>query len=185
LGAPNLTAGCATANFTVDVKNTSDTTGCPPGGCDETLSLTGLSDLYFGSITSVQGSVLGTTCGVAKGSPGLGTLSALTGGGTLSASLPPGGPDYQCTFNAQFCGAISQTPLEEFGSGKCTSGTCTQGKTGSCTVDSDCDLFCSGITHQNTITATLVDDEGNVITPTGNNTLTVNVCLNPFPQASH
>jgi hypothetical protein len=82
----------------VDVKNTS--------GFDENLTLSALNDSAFGNITQVQGSVLGTTCGVATGSPGLGTLSGSSGAGTLPASLPVGGSDYQCQFDAQFCSAL-------------------------------------------------------------------------------
>lgn len=226
LGSPQLTAGCATANFTVDVKNTSNQTAtvagtCTSGTCttgvvgkscsvnadctatvtlDETESLTGLSDSAFGNITSVQGSVNSTTCGVATGSGGP---------GTLPASLSPGA-DYSCGFNASFCGTL-QT-VEEFttgacdtstgacsaghlnfcaidadcgAGGTCTGGACTAGKLTSCSVNSDCDLTCTGLTHKNTVTATISGDEaGDVVTPTGNNTLTVNVCLNPFTQAS-
>src|SRR5205823_5782874 len=57
-------SACVTVRYGVDVHNTS--------GADETLSLSGLNDDSFGSITSVHDSVFGTTCGVASG---LGTFA--------------------------------------------------------------------------------------------------------------
>jgi hypothetical protein len=99
-GVVSTTAACATVRYSVDVANTSAT------GTDETLSLTGLSDSAFGGITSVHDSVLGTTCGVATSSSGLGTLSGSSGAGVLPASLPVVGSDYTCQFDAQFCSAL-------------------------------------------------------------------------------
>jgi hypothetical protein len=96
-GLNSTTNVCATIRYSVDVKNTS--------GVDETVTLSALNDTAadFGSITSVHGNILGTTCGVASGSPGLGTLSGSTGGGTLSTTLSPGS-EYQCLFDGQVCG---------------------------------------------------------------------------------
>jgi hypothetical protein len=134
---------CATARYKVEVDNTS------AANTDESESLTGLTDLNFGSITTVHGSgdgaVLGTTCGVASGSPGLGTLSTVgSGPGTLAATIPPQG-SYICEFDGQFCGALN----------------------------SGC------LTHQNTVSATVIDDnsEGNPVTGTTSSTLTVNSCF--------
>jgi hypothetical protein len=100
-GVAATTAACATVRYTVDVKNTST------AGTDETLSLSALNDTAadFGNITSVHDNVLGTTCGVDSSKPGLGTLSASTGGGVLSATVAPGG-DYTCKFDAKFCSAL-------------------------------------------------------------------------------
>jgi hypothetical protein len=94
----------------VDVHNTS--------GVDEVLTLTGLTDTAFGNITQctnancASGSgangtatILGTTCGVASSSPGLGTLSGATGGGVLPATIAVDG-HYTCQFDAQFCSAV-------------------------------------------------------------------------------
>lgn len=97
-GVVGTTAACATVRYSVDVKNTSK--------ADENLTLTALSDTPYGDVTHVQGSVLGTTCGVATGTAGLGTLSASTGAGALPASLLVGGSDYTCQFDAQFCSAL-------------------------------------------------------------------------------
>jgi hypothetical protein len=89
-------AACATVRYSVDVKNTS------ASGTDEGESLSALNDSAYGSITSVQGSVLGTTCGVASG---VGTLSGSAGAGVLPASIAVGG-DYTCQFDGQFCSAL-------------------------------------------------------------------------------
>lgn len=162
---------CATARYDVNVQNTS--------GADETLSLTALSDTAFGSITSVQGNVQGTTCGQPATNTNGGTLSGSAGAGTLSASLAVGsgtGTFYSCQFDAQICGVpsiITTTAGTCSGSG----GTCTAGKVGSnCNTNSDCNVTCNGIQHMNSITATLTGDEGETVTNTGG-ALTVNVCL--------
>lgn len=91
-GFVTTVAACATVRYSVDVANTSAT------GTDETLTLSGLNDSAFGDITKVQGNVLATTCSIPAG----------------GASIPVGGPDYKCTFDAQFCsglvdGCISNT----------------------------------------------------------------------------
>jgi hypothetical protein len=95
-------AGCATVRYSVDVKNTST--------ADEVLTLSTLSDTAYGDITKLGGAtpptILGTTCGVATTSSGLGTLSTSSGAGVLPASLAVGGPDYQCQFDGQFCSAL-------------------------------------------------------------------------------
>ena len=98
------TAGCATVRYGVEVKNTST------AGTDETLNLSAFNDAAFGSITSVHGtgtnSVLGTTCGVASGSPGLGSLSGSTGAGALPTTIPVNGGTYTCQFDGQFCSGL-------------------------------------------------------------------------------
>jgi hypothetical protein len=101
-GVNSTTGLCATVRYSVNVKNTS--------GVDETLTLSALNDTAsdFGSLTSVHGNILGTTCGVATGSPGLGTLSGSTGGGSLSTTLAPNAA-YQCYFDGQFCGVPDAT----------------------------------------------------------------------------
>lgn len=106
-GVATTTAACATVRYTADVKNTS--------GADENLSLSGLSDSAFGDLTKCTNAgctntggtlILGTTCGVASNSHGLGTLSGSLGAGAFAASLPVGGNDYTCEFDAQFCSAL-------------------------------------------------------------------------------
>jgi hypothetical protein len=166
-GIDSTTAGCATVRYTVDVHNSS--------GADEVLTLSAFNDSAFGSITTVQGSVLGTTCGVASGA---GTLSGATGGGALPATLAVGGSgsDYTCKFDAQFCGALTTITTTL---GTCNGITCSAGRTGStCTQNSDCDVTCNGLQHINKVTATLNGDEGTTdpVTQTGN-TLTVKECF--------
>jgi len=139
--------------YSVDVANTS--------GFDENLTLTGLQDSGFGDITksgAANTSVLGTTCGVAVGSPGLGSLSGViasaTNGGALPATLTVGGSDYQCQFDAQFCGAPGTISLPGGGS-------------------------CQGIQHKNTVSAnSLHGDEGvsDPVTETDHQ-LTVDECI--------
>lgn len=102
-GLASTIAGCATVRYNVRVHNSS--------AADEVLTLSGLGDTAYGTdITKLGsgavGTVLGTTCGVATGSQGLGTLSGSTGGGILSTTLPVGGNDYTCQFDAQFCSAL-------------------------------------------------------------------------------
>ena len=106
-GVVDTTAACATVRYSVDVANTS--------GADEDLSLTGLSDSAFGDLTKCTNAgctntggtlILGTTCGIDTASNGLGTLSGAKGAGAFSASLPVGGSDYKCQFDAQFCSGL-------------------------------------------------------------------------------
>ena len=165
VGSPELTAGCATATFTVDVHNSSATT------YDETETLTALSDSVYGSIAPTVADtthVSGDTC-----------FTSASG-----VSIAPGG-DYTCQFNGQFCGTL--TSVEEFGTGVCsgTGGTCTAGKVGnSCNVNSDCDLYCQGLTHTNYINSTINGDEGASDTVTAtHNTLHTSVCLSPYTQS--
>jgi hypothetical protein len=147
------THACVTVRYSVDVHNSS--------GFDENLTLTGLKDDGFGDITKWTGtgntSVLGTTCGVAVGSPGLGSLGGVTAsatnGGALPATLTAGGADYQCQFDAQFCGDTG--PISFSG------GTC------------------NGIEHKNTVSAnTIHGDEGanDLVTETDHQ-LTVDECI--------
>ncbi|HEV2729088.1 MAG TPA: hypothetical protein VGV15_03570 [Terriglobales bacterium] len=75
-------AACATVRYGVDVANTS--------GFDENLTLNSLNDSAFGDVTTVQGNVKATTCTIPAG----------------GVSLPVGGADFKCTFDAQFCGGV-------------------------------------------------------------------------------
>ena len=128
-------AACATVRYNVEVKNTS------APGTDEVLNLSALSDSAFGSITTVHGSgnnaVLGTTCGVAVGSLGLGSLSGVTAsatnGGALPTTIPVNNGKYTCQFDGQFCGGLDV---------------------------SGC------FTHSNTVSATLTDDENATVSLT-------------------
>jgi len=157
-------AACATVRYKVDVSNTTSAT------YDETLSLTALNDTSFGNITALgTGSapvVLGTTCGVAAGAPGLGTLNtyAVVGpgtavttghlpGGVLPDTLTSGGADYVCYFEAQFCGSVAS--ISTTGGGTC-----------------------SGITNSDTVNPTITSDESESLSgacSTGN-TGTPGVC---------
>jgi len=84
----------------VDVKNTSS--------ADEVLTLSALNDSNYGDITKLgtgtPPTVLGTTCGVATTSPGLGTLSGSAGAGALGTIAV--GATYSCQFDGQFCSAV-------------------------------------------------------------------------------
>jgi len=84
-GVVSTVAACATERYSVDVANTSGTT------TDENLKLTALNDSAFGDITTVHDHVLATTCTIPQG----------------GASIPASGPDYTCTFDAQFCSALT------------------------------------------------------------------------------
>ena len=148
-GVDTIAAGCATVRYTVDVHNSS--------GNDEVLSLSAFSDSSFGSITSLHGSVLGTTCGQ-PAAGGLGTLSGSAGAGALPASIATGG-DYQCKFDGQICGDLTTINLPNNG------GTCL------------------GLQHQNKVTPTLAGDESEAVSQTGN-TLTENVCFTHL-EGSH
>lgn len=145
----STTAGCATVRYGVDVKNTST--------ADEVLSLSALSDSAYGSITSLQGSVLGTTCDVANG---VGTLAGTgNGAGALPKTLAVGS-DYICQFDAQFCGTL--TPI-----------TLPNGTT------------CSGIQHSNQVTGTLMgDDSPPEVVSQSANTLTVYECSSAFSSSA-
>lgn len=166
LGSPALTAGCATANFKIDVKNTTNP------GYDEAETLTGLSDNVYKDVTAIAGS----TCSVPQ-------------------TITPGNT-YSCQFSGQFCGNL-QT-VDQLGTGQCNTGTgiCAAGQLKGglavCAKDADCNLTCLGLTQTDIITATMQGDEasgtplaGDPITPTGNNQLTVDVCLSATAQASH
>ena len=151
-GLDSTTAGCATVRYTVDVHNSS--------GADEALTLSAFDDSAYGSITTLHGSVLGTTCGVATGSAGLGTLSGSTGAGVLPATLAVGGSDYACKFDAQFCGALS-------------------------TITKPDGTTCLGLQHVNKVTGTISADEGatDPVTQTGN-TFTVDECFTSFTSST-
>ena len=120
---------CATARYKVEVDNLS------AAGTDETEALTKLLDDKFGDITALgvagaNPTVVGTTCGVASGSAGLGTLSGATGAGALGTSIAVGG-NYTCEFDGQFCAALSSV--------------------GGCTT---------GLENKDTVTATLTQEDG-------------------------
>ena len=151
-GLDSTTAGCATVRYNVGVHNSS--------GADENLSLSAFDDSAYGSITTVHGSVLGSTCGVATTSAGLGTLSGSLGAGTLPATLAVGGSDYACKFDAQFCGALT-------------------------TITKPDGTTCLGLQHVNKVTATITGDEGanDAVTQTGN-TLTVDECFTSFTSST-
>jgi hypothetical protein len=133
---------CATVRYKVEVDNTSGAT------TDETLSLGSLLDSAYGDITTVQGNVLGTTCGVATTSAGSGTLSKSFGAGTIPATIAVGGK-YVCEFDGQFCAALG--PF----------GTCA-----------------TGLEQKDTVTASLTGDEtGQTITGPNSASLTVDTCF--------
>jgi hypothetical protein len=147
----------------VDIHNSS--------GADETLTLQAsaattppiiaLNDSQYGDVTKIQGNVLGTTCGIASGSNGLGTMGAgkpgalVSTAGTLPATIATGG-DYTCQFDAQFCGQLSSVTT--------STGTC------------------NGLQQSDIITPALLDDEGNSFT-NSSNTLTVSECFAPDVQS--
>lgn len=144
---PGPQAACVTVRYNVTVANSSS--------ADETLSLSSaagppivpaLNDNAYGDLStthgsaSVDGSVTGTTCGVAanNSNKGLGTLNQLTvvsPGTTVGAGEAPGGafPDslatsgstssYTCWFDGVICGTPSAIPP-----------TCTYGLSKSDTV---------------------------------------------------
>jgi len=99
-GVVGTEAACATVRYSVDVKNTSS--------ADEVLTLSALNDSTYGDITKLgtgtPPTVLGTTCGVATTSTGLGTLSGSAGAGALGTIAV--GATYSCQFDAQFCSAL-------------------------------------------------------------------------------
>jgi len=154
------THACVTVRYSVDVANTS--------GFDENLTLTGLQDSAFGDISKWTGtgnaSVLGTTCGVAVGSPGLGSLSGVTAsatnGGALPATLQVAGADYQCQFDAEFCGNTG--PISFNG------GTC------------------NGIEHKNTVSANSIHGDEGVSDPVTetDHQLTVDECIDPHSASN-
>ena len=117
-------AACVTVRYSVTLHNNS--------GHDEDVTVSGLNDSKFGSITTVHGgtaaeAVLGTTCGV---SSGLGTFAGICSGspgicssGNVGAScstndqctiagagalptLTVGGTDYVCQFDGEICGTL-------------------------------------------------------------------------------
>lgn len=138
---------CATVRYGVDVKNTS--------GADEALTLSALSDDGFGDITTVHGDVLGTTCGQPSTNTNGGTLSASPGAGSLqngaTQTIAVGG-DYSCQFDARFCAKP----------GTLTGTTCNPA---------------TGIQHTNTVTPTLVGDEGEALQSNSPGTVTVTECV--------
>jgi hypothetical protein len=144
--------GCATVRYGVEVDNTSASTS------DETETLKALTDSYFGNIAvgttqpPLGTNVLGTTCGVATGSPGQGTLSGSTGAGVLPATIDVGG-NYACQFDAKVCG-----------------------NTGPLVKPPNATDCTAGIENTDTVSGTIVGDESETVTQqTGK--LTVDVCF--------
>ncbi len=177
-GLDSTQAACATVRYNVTVANTS--------GADEIITLSKpLNDSAYGDITTVHGSVLGTTCGVAVTSPGLGSLSGKQGAGVLPDTIATGG-NYSCQFDGQFCGSILPA-AEQFGTGTCNTGTgqCSGGITGSCTKNSDCDLKCTGISQTDTVTGTITGDDTSPADTVSQTTIGLNVteCLASFASA--
>jgi hypothetical protein len=145
-------AECMIVRYKVEVDNKSGST------TDETEKLSGLNDSHYGDVTKLQGNVLGTTCGVAAGSYGLGTMQSGQSGALISsaAALPytiPVGASYICEFDGKFCGALSSA--------------------GSCTT---------GLEVPDTVTAALVGDENESVSGTGSNQLTVDTCFTSSSQ---
>ncbi|HTJ09384.1 MAG TPA: hypothetical protein VL393_06825 [Candidatus Binataceae bacterium] len=132
----------------MEVDNTSG------ASTDESEVLSMLNDNPgYGDVTKLGGTgaatILGTTCGVAVGVHGQGTLSGSTGAGTLPVTIAPGG-SYTCEFDGQFCGGLA-------------------------TLDN----CASGLEQTDTINATLTDDdsEGHAVTGSTSDTLKVDVCF--------
>lgn len=152
------TAACVTVRLAADVHNGS--------GHDEVETLSALSDSVAGIIASTTASksanVLATTC-------------------TVPQTISPGA-DYTCTFDVQFCGSTG--PVEEFGTGTCTSGTCSAGNVGAaCTTNAQCDSTCPfGISQTDTVSGTIVGDESEAVTQT-DHSLTVDECLGSFTSS--
>jgi hypothetical protein len=88
---------CAEVNYHVKVTNTD--LG------DANITLTALDDDGFGSLTSVHGDVLSTTCGQALLADG-----TTPGPGTLPATILKNGV-YECDFTARFCSASHQNTV--------------------------------------------------------------------------
>ncbi len=139
------TSGCATVRYNVEVDNTSGLT------TDETETLSALNDTQYGDITTLQGNVLGTTCGVATGQ---GTLSG-PGAGALPATLAVSGPSakYTCQFDAKVCG-----------------------NTSALTNPPNATNCPAGVEIIDTVSGTLVGDESEAVTQTPGK-LTVDVCF--------
>ncbi len=76
----------------------------------------------------------------------------------LPATLAVGGSDYTCKFDGQFCGAIG-------------------------TITKPDGTTCFGLQHVNKVTGTIVGDESETVTQTGN-TLTVDECFTSFTSSS-
>ena len=107
---PGPQSACVTLRYDVTIANTS--------AADESISFTGLNDSAYGNIAALSGnagldaSVVGTTCGVDTGSPGLGTLKGSSGAGLFGSALAAGtgtpptkdGGTYKCQFDGVICG---------------------------------------------------------------------------------
>ena len=173
---PGPIAACVTVRYDVTVTNSS--------GADESVMLNSsssptftpaLNDNNYGDITSTHGSasvgqsVTGTTCGVAVGSHGLGTLSddvvvsqsttpgtGQAPGGAFPQTINSGGGTYKCRFDGTICGKPGPIPPPP------ATATCA-----------------FGLSQSDTVTANLTGDDANpadVIQQTANQ-FTANVCL--------
>lgn len=151
--------GCATVRYGVEVDNTSASTS------DESETLSALTDSYFGNIAVGIGqpllgtNVTGTTCGVASGSYGTGTMASgqpgalMSQAGTLPATIAVGGK-YNCEFDAQVCG-----------------------NTGPLTEPPNATTCAAGIENTDTVSGTLVGDESDQVVTQKTAKLTVDVCF--------
>jgi hypothetical protein len=126
--------------YKVDVTNNSS---CFPTPCTPTSSVLfdGLNDTPYGDVTQVTPTntkVLGTTCGVAVGDPGLGSLSGETSAaGTLPATLAPS-DTYECFFQATVSNLSTGDSLSDTvcttGATDTTTGSLIPNKCGSASV---------------------------------------------------
>jgi hypothetical protein len=135
----------------VEVDNTS------AAGTDEVETLSALNDSVYGSITSVHGDVLGTTCGVATGAAGSGTLSGSTGGGVLPATLAVNTGKYTCQFDGKMCSNALVALINPPNATNCA----------------------AGVELKDTVSGTITADEGagDVVTTQSPGNLTVDVCF--------
>jgi hypothetical protein len=164
---------CATARYKVKVDNIS------AAGTDETEAVTQLLDTKFGNISalgpaSANPTVVGTTCGVAVGTAGLGTLSNATGAGVLGTSIAVGG-SYTCEFDGKFCAALS--------TGICTSGGLENTDMVTATLTQE-DGICSGGTNPGSVCTSNADcGTGGTcpLTLTATGSLTVDACFSHTP----
>lgn len=182
--APPATSACVTVRYTVTVANTSIT--------DETATLTqvgtpntagyvsALQDARYGDITQdhgtagTDGSVVGTTCGVAAGAVGQGTLAGVTAaytagdcvGGNAQATLGncnggafpqtlnygtgspvTNGGLYMCQFDGVVCGSLTSGAVSGCGAGMSKSDL---GVTPNITLDNG-ETAGTGVTYNATI----------------------------------
>jgi len=178
---------CAVARYKVKVDNISTT------GTDETETLTGLMDNKFSSdltqlsVSTANPKVVGTTCGVAAGFFGLGTMAqgqpgALQAGPSSTAGALPFqigvGGSYICEFDGEFCSAL--------GTAVCATGGLEDIDTVTAKLSLDSDGVCSGGTNDGNLCASNTDCPGTpagtcVLTLSPQATLTVDSCFSHTP----